>query len=101
MFSNVTKLLRMAKCSRNYSFLAYNGTGGVSPNRKDEDVPSVYRNLKIFCETAPWPSIHMGTVIQNSVLIWNEPDAVWAVLFRFLAMACKPGFKICQVTRTP
>ena len=22
--------------------------------RKDEDVLSVYRNLKIFCETAPW-----------------------------------------------
>ena len=22
--------------------------------QEDEDVPSVYRNLKIFCETAPW-----------------------------------------------
>ena len=30
--------------SRNYSLLAYNGTGGV---------PSMYRNLKNFCETAP------------------------------------------------
>ena len=22
--------------------------------QEDEDVPNVYRNLKIFCETAPW-----------------------------------------------
>ena len=22
--------------------------------QEDEDVPIVYRNLKIFCETAPW-----------------------------------------------
>ena len=41
--------IRVARCSRNYSLLAYNGSGG-----EDEDVLSVCRNLKIFCETAPW-----------------------------------------------
>ena len=29
--------------------------------QEDEDVPSVYRNLKIFGETARWPVMQPGT----------------------------------------
>ena len=43
--------LRVASCCRNYSLLAYNGTFGVFI--QDEDVPGVYRNLKIFVKRAP------------------------------------------------
>ena len=39
--------------------------------QEDEDVPSVYCNLKIFCETAPWPlnisSESVGTTMGQNI----------------------------------
>ena len=32
--------------------------------QEDEDVPIVYRNLKIFCETDPWP-IHLALKLSH------------------------------------
>ena len=33
--------------------------------QEDEDVPSVYRNLKIFCETAPRPQFLETYKVHN------------------------------------
>ena len=32
--------------------------------QKDEDVPSVYRNLKIFCETAPYTAQVLSKILN-------------------------------------
>ena len=46
-----------------------------------EDEPSVFRNLKIFCETAPWPFIPW-TIIKmdtNCLRTWHAGirEVVW------------------------
>ena len=45
----------VARCCRNYSLLPYNSPGDVF--QANEDVPSVYRNLKFFVKRPPDPGL--------------------------------------------
>ena len=55
MFSNLNKLLEWLDVV--VTIVCWHKMALVLFLKEDEDVPSVYHNLKIFCETAPRPFV--------------------------------------------
>ena len=54
---------------------------------QEDDVPSVYRNLKIFCETAPGAycrTIHLQDKSRTRLLVLDE---LFITIIHFLIMA--------------
>ena len=53
--------------------------------QEDEDVPSVYRNLKIFCETAP-----LSVARQKSCSVRPVSDAISQKFLNIFKMLGRP-----------